>query len=86
MNGGVSNMSRTITKLRTRLIIENVSDLMFISINKPPIEDFNAQLYVKIGQIDDRLTVSTLRDKKQTRKKINYKKYDLSTYLNNFYL
>lgn len=33
---GISDMNLTITDLRTRLTIENVSDLMFISINGPP--------------------------------------------------
>lgn len=45
---GFSDMNLTITDLRTRLTIENVSDLMFISINSPTVEDFNPRPYVKI--------------------------------------
>lgn len=55
-------------KLQTRLMIENMSDLMFISINKPPVKDFNAQLYVQIGQGDDRLAISNPRNKKKPNK------------------
>lgn len=45
---GFSHMSPMITELRTRLTIENVPDLMFISFNGFPVENFNLQPYVKI--------------------------------------
>jgi len=41
-------MNLTITELRTRLTIENISDLMFISINGPLVEDYSPQQYVKV--------------------------------------
>lgn len=41
-------MNLTITDLKTCLTIENVLDLMFISINDPPVENFNPQPYIKV--------------------------------------
>ncbi|XP_050443891.1 uncharacterized protein LOC126847627 [Adelges cooleyi] len=61
---GFSDMNLTITDLRTRLTIENVSDLMFIFINGPPIADFNPRPYVKVWLREHRSAVSALRGKR----------------------
>lgn len=60
---GFSDMNLTITDLRARLTIENVSDLMFISINGPPVADFNPRPYVKIWLQDHRSASSAPRGK-----------------------
>lgn len=60
-------MNLTITDLRTRLTIENVSDLMFISINGPPVEDFNPRPYVKIWLRNHRSAESAARGKEQKK-------------------
>ncbi|XP_060842821.1 E3 SUMO-protein ligase KIAA1586-like [Rhopalosiphum padi] len=62
---GFSDMNLTITDLRTSLNIENVSDLMFISINGPSIADFNPRPYIKIWLRDHRSAVSTPRGKER---------------------
>ncbi|XP_060859875.1 uncharacterized protein LOC132937054, partial [Metopolophium dirhodum] len=62
---GFSDMNLTITDLRTRLNIENVSDLMFISINGPSVADFNPRPYIKIWLRDHRSAVSTPRGKER---------------------
>jgi len=58
-------MSLTIAELRIRLTIENVSDLMFISINGPSVEDFSPQPYVKVWLRDRRSAVLTPRVKER---------------------
>lgn len=62
---GFSDMNLTITDLRTSLNIENVSDLMFISINGPSVVDFNPLPYVKIWLKDHRSAVSAPRGKER---------------------
>lgn len=62
---GFSDMNLTITDLRTRLAIENVSDLMFISINGPSVENFNPQPYVKVWLREHRSAESASRGKKR---------------------
>ncbi|XP_025198296.1 E3 SUMO-protein ligase KIAA1586-like, partial [Melanaphis sacchari] len=62
---GFSDMNLTITDLRTSLNIENVSDLMFISINGPSVADFNPRPYIKIWLRDHRSAVSTPRGKER---------------------
>lgn len=64
---GFSDMNLTITDLRTRLTIENVSDLMFISINGSPVEDFNPRPYVKIWLRNHRSADSAPRGKEQKK-------------------
>jgi len=59
-------MNLTIIDLRTRLTIENVADLMFISINGPPVQDFNRP-YVKISLRNHRPADSAPRGKEQKK-------------------
>lgn len=68
---GFSDMNITITDLRTRLTIENVSDLMFISINGPTVEDFNPQPYVKIWLQHHRSADSAPRGKAKKKKTLD---------------
>jgi len=51
--------------LRIRLTIKNVSDLIFISINGPPVEDFSPQPYVRVWLRDHRSAVSAPRGKER---------------------
>jgi len=44
---GFSVMNLICTDLRTSLLVSNISNLMFININGPPIELFHCQSYVK---------------------------------------
>lgn len=44
---GFSAMNLIVTDLRTRLLVENVSDLLFIKINGPPVSKFSAEYFVK---------------------------------------
>lgn len=66
---GFSDMNLTITDLRTSLNIENVSDLMFISINGPSVADFNPRPYVNIWLKDHRSAVSAPRGKERKETK-----------------
>lgn len=45
---GFSAMNSIITDLRTKLIIPHTSNLMFISLNGPAVEDFNPEPYAVI--------------------------------------
>jgi len=58
-------MNRTLTESRIRLTIENASDLMFISINGPPVEDFSPKPYVNVWLRDRRSTLSAPRGKER---------------------
>jgi hypothetical protein len=64
-------MNLIISDLRNRLTIKNVSDLMFISINGPPVEDFNPRPYVKIWLRNHRSADSVPRGKEQKKKTID---------------
>ena len=64
---GFFDMNLTLTDLRTHLTIENVSDLIFISINDPPVEEFNPQPYVKIWLRDHRSANSAPRGKEKKK-------------------
>jgi len=44
---GFSVMNNICTDLRSRLTINNISNLMFININRPPLSDLNPEYYVK---------------------------------------
>jgi len=44
---GFSIMNNICTDLRSQLIINNISNLMFININGPPLSDWNPEDYVK---------------------------------------
>ncbi|XP_060871359.1 E3 SUMO-protein ligase KIAA1586-like [Metopolophium dirhodum] len=80
---GFSDMNLTITDLRTRLNIENVSDLMFISINGPSVADFNPRPYIKIWLRDHRSAVSTPRGKE--RKEIDDENKMQKLFFNNLF-
>ena len=47
-------MNNIITNLRASLLISNVSSLMFIKSNGPPIEVFNPEMYVRSWLEDHR--------------------------------
>lgn len=51
---GFSLMNNIITNLRASLLISNVSSLMFIKSNGPPIEVFNPEMYVRSWLEDHR--------------------------------
>jgi len=53
---GFTDTNQTITESRTRLTIENVSDLT--SINGPPVEDYSPQPYVKVWPRDEAITAA----------------------------
>ncbi|KAK4883004.1 hypothetical protein RN001_006323 [Aquatica leii] len=44
---GFSAMNLICSKLRSKLLIENISNLMMIKINGPPLEQFNPENYVE---------------------------------------
>jgi len=64
---GFSNMNLTITDSRTSLNIENLSDLVFISINGPSVANLNPRPYVKIWLKDHRSAVSAPRGKERQK-------------------
>ncbi|KAL4122948.1 hypothetical protein QTP88_015189 [Uroleucon formosanum] len=80
---GFSDMNLTITDLRTSLNIENVSGLMFISINGPSVADFNPRPYIKIWLRDHRSAVSTPRGKE--RKEIDDENKMQKLFFNNLF-
>lgn len=64
---GFSAMNLIITGLRNSLLIKNVSNLLFIKINGPPVADFQPQYFLKRWKENHRLAVDN-RTRKVTRK------------------
>lgn len=74
------DMNLTIIDLRTCLTIENLSDLMFISINISSVKDFKPRPYVKIWLQDHR----SPRGKKRKRKLVAWNWFYSCTLLFHF--
>lgn len=56
---GFSLMNNIITVLRTSLLVSNVSNLMFISANGPPVEQFDPIKYVRSWLLKHRSSIDT---------------------------
>lgn len=56
---GFSLMNNIITDLRASLLISNVSNLMFINANGPPVEKFQPKKYVRSWLVNHRSAIDT---------------------------
>lgn len=61
-------MNNICTKLRARLTIQNIANLMFVNINSPPIDKWDPEPYVKTWLFQHRSAEDTRTKPVQSNK------------------
>lgn len=74
---GFSAMNLTHTPLRNSLNVETINHLLFIKINGPPLQHFDAELYATLWLKDGRHSGSDVPSGKPTREVVMESRYNL---------
>jgi hypothetical protein len=64
-------MNIVCTNLRSRLLITNLADLLFININGPDIQDFDPKSYVRSWLSDNHQSAESMRNTNRSKQEDN---------------